>query len=257
MKHFILPDTCPERLILREKDYHYLHNVRRLREEDSFPGIDSQGNRYHVTVMSISGTEMEVSVQAAGEIDQDQVSLHLFQCIPKAGKFDQVIRMAVEAGISSITPVLSERTISKIEENDVPRKMKRWERIIQESVQQSGAPRVPLLHGPVCLKDLYSRNPGHTLPDRIMFFHQKPLAPGSIHEYCSDSVRSYGLCIGPEGGFSQKETDAMVSIGWKPAYLGHCVLRTEHAGLYAIAAVQTIVMEKSNWKIPDQSPELQ
>ncbi|GAB6089354.1 RsmE family RNA methyltransferase [Spirochaeta dissipatitropha] len=257
MKQFILPDNCPERLILGDRDYHYLHNVRRLRVEDSFSGIDSQGNRYHVTVMSISGTEMEVSVQAAGKIIQDHVSLHLYQCLPKAGKFDQVIRMAVEAGASSITPLVSERTISKIDEHDVPRKMKRWERVIQESVQQSGAPGVPVLNEPVSLKDLYSGTSGHSLPDRILFFHQEPLAPDSIHEYCSDSVSSYGLCIGPEGGFSQKETDAMVSIDWKPAYLGPWVLRTEHAGMYAIAAVQTIVMEKSNWKIIDLSPGLQ
>ena len=248
MKQFLVPDACGTSLEIGGSDFHYLHNVRRLGTGDAFSGIDSTGNRFHLIVEEIQARSMRVQVLPAGQIKVDLPEVHLFQCMPKAGKFDQVVRMATEAGVHCIVPVFSERTQTRIDAKDVPKKMSRWQKIIQEAVQQSGSPRVPSIEPPLSLEKLL-REKANRLS--MMFFHQAPLASESLHEYCSEITKDEGcgICIGPEGGFSDSEVHLMQAQGWKPGYLGPFVLRTEHAGLYAVAAVQTILLEMNSWMI--------
>ncbi|AFG38801.1 RsmE family RNA methyltransferase [Spirochaeta africana] len=256
MKQFMLPADCPSRLVLEGNDFHYLHHVRRLKEGDSFAGIDPAGNRYHITIERVAGESLAAAVLPAGPILTELPELQLFQCVPKGGKFDDVVRMATEAGAASITPVLSDRTIVRIGGDDAEKKRRRWQRVLQEAVQQSGAPRVPRLGTPIALKELLQQP---DLPEVMLFFHQAPLAPVPLHQYCSGSPRAIGLCIGPEGGFSPGEVQAMQAARWSPGYLGPWVLRTEHAGMYALAAVQTILLERAYWNLKNeaQTPPLQ
>ena len=245
MKQFVLPSDCPTQLELSGGDFHYLHTVRRLGPGDSFAGIDADGQRYHVTIQELYGERLLVQVLPAGSAASDLPAVHLYQCIPKGGKFDQVVRMATEAGAASITPVLSERTIVRIDQADISKKCRRWERIIQEAVQQSGSLQVPRLYPPITLQGLLQRK----TEEGMLFFHQAPLAPASLHQYCSQTLAAVGICIGPEGGFSPGEVQAMQAAQWHPGYLGPWVLRTEHAGMYAIAAVHTILLERAQWNL--------
>lgn len=246
MKQFVLPVDCPEQLELTGQDYHYLVTVRRLKAGDAIAGIDAQGTRYHAVVEAVRADSLRLQVLPAGEAAPQLPAVHLYQCVPKAGKFDQVVRMAVEAGVASITPVLSERTIPRYDARDGVRKQERWQRVALEAVQQSGSERVPQVQVPRSLQSLTSDEFSDT---RMIFFHQSPLAPVTLHEYCSEALPAYGICVGPEGGFAPAEVERMQAVGWLPGYLGPWVLRTEHAGMYAIAAIHTLLLEKSNWKI--------
>lgn len=246
MKQFLLPVHSDQEVRLTGEDFHYLHHVRRLTVDDSFPGIDAEGNRYHVIVRAVHREAMDVHILPAGSPDMDLPNIHLLQCIPKGGKFDQVVRMATEAGVKSITPVLSEHTVVRLDSKDKQKKHERWQRVMQEAVQQSGSRWVPEIYAPQTLSEVI--NNAH-IDGRILFFHQTPLAPASLHEYCSGASSAFGVCVGPEGGFSNAEVQMMLNAEWWPGYLGPWVLRTEHAGLYAIAALQTILLEKAKWKI--------
>ncbi len=243
MKQFLLPEDCPEELDLTGADFHYLRTVRRLGEGDAFAGIDPAGNMFHVAVLQVAEGKMRVQLIPAGKPKPDMPAVHLYQCLPKGGKFDQVIRMATEAGVSKITPVISQYTQVKLSQQDEKKKADRWQRVVQEAVQQSGSPHVP--------KICAVRNLGELVNEagEMLFFHQAPIATKTLHDYCSRITGEIGIVIGPEGGFSSEEVEKMTRAGWKAAYLGPWVLRTEHAGLYAIAAVQTMLLERDSWKI--------
>ena len=68
-----------------------------------------------------------------------------------------------------------------------------------------------------------------------------------MHEYLTGAPKSVALCVGPEGGFSQDEVDFLLSEGFKPLRLAGAILRAETAALYAVAAAQIILSERSSW----------
>jgi 16S rRNA (uracil1498-N3)-methyltransferase len=82
-----------------------------------------------------------------------------------------------------------------------------------------------------------------------IFFHQNPLAISSLHGYLSSIPDEIALVIGPEGGFSDEETGFLMQSGFVPAYLGHRVLRTETAPVFAAAAVRIILLERERWNL--------
>jgi len=170
----------------------------------------------------------------------------LFPFLLKARKIDDVIRQACEAGVSAIVPVIGDHCVAKLEDEDGPRKVQRWATIAKEAAQQSGNPRVCEIRTPVTSRDLakgWSDGP-------LLFFHQTPLDTGSLHRYLSPRPKTVGLIIGPEGGLSDAEVEVFRSMGALPVWLGPFVLRAETASVYAMAAVNTILQETSEWTLP-------
>ena len=162
---------------------------------------------------------------------------------------DLVIRQAAEAGVTSILPLLSSRAEVRIQEGTGRARMSRWGRIVREARQQSGSGIATEIAQPLNLEELpnalVARGLGPGSP-RILF-HEAPLAQSSMHEYLTGAPESLALCVGPEGGFSQSEVDFLISESFKPLRLAGAVLRTETAALYAVAAAQIILSERSSW----------
>jgi 16S rRNA (uracil1498-N3)-methyltransferase len=80
-----------------------------------------------------------------------------------------------------------------------------------------------------------------------LFFHQDREGADTLHGCLSKSVKIVTLVVGPEGGLSAEEVELLRSKSFVPITVGHTVLRTETAALYAIAAVQTIIHERNAW----------
>jgi 16S rRNA (uracil1498-N3)-methyltransferase len=76
-----------------------------------------------------------------------------------------------------------------------------------------------------------------------------PLAKEGFHLYLETMPKLIALAAGPEAGFAPEEEDAFTAAGFRPVSLGPTVLRTEHAALYAIAAVRTLLVERDSWTL--------
>lgn len=130
-------------------------------------------------------------------------------------------------------------------EERVEKKLARWERIIREAAQQSGALRPPLLTPPLTFKEVLKKS-----QDGLsLFFHQEPVNDLTLHHYLHNRPDSVNLIIGPEGGFSESEVQELLAAGSKAVFLGNTVLRVETAALFAIAAVKIILLELESWKL--------
>ncbi len=193
----------------------------------------------------------------------------LIQSTAKGPAMDLVIRQAAEAGVSRIIPYLADRSVARpplemggsgvpagggaADRGTVPRGEAqnagavRRERIVREALQQSGSPIATRIE-PVCDFDGLSRllGPGHEGSIRLLL-HESPLAEISLHEYLCVTPEEIAVCIGPEGGFSDAEVSAFERIGFLPLHLPGAILRTETAALFAVAAVETVLLEHSSW----------
>ena len=83
-----------------------------------------------------------------------------------------------------------------------------------------------------------------------VLLHEAPLAQATMHGYLTEARAGAVLCVGPEGGFAPTEVERLLGIGFKPLRLEGAVLRAETAALYAVAAAQIVLSERSSW-IPE------
>ncbi|MEW5814106.1 MAG: RsmE family RNA methyltransferase [Spirochaetota bacterium] len=253
MRQFLLPpDYAGENeIVIHGNDHHYLKNVLRIKTGERFMGIDRSGTQYILSAVKISSDASYFTVQKGRRHNatENERAITLFQCLPKGKKMEQIIRQAVEAGISQIIPLESDYSIPKIKDLEMEKKVHKWNRIVKEAVQQCGAPSIPQMQKPLKLAEIEGIWPKS---EPGIFFHQKPLDNKTLHEYLSACSKKIAIVIGPEGGFSEKEIHFLLEYGFKPVYLGPTVLRTETAALFAIAAVKIIVLENSSWKVQSQ-----
>ena len=251
MRVFVLPQDPPfgPFIDLTGEDHHYLARVRRVQVGDRFPGRDSGGGRWLCTVARIGPSSLRLRLEEAAAAENlEQHSIHLVQCLPKATKMDLIVRQATEAGVQRVVPVYSRYSQVKIKDGkEAEKKLARWRRIARQAVQQSGAAGSPEIEAPTELKALLPRL-GEAREEEVrLFFHQDREAADTLHGSLSKSVKIVTLVVGPEGGLSAEEVELLRSKSFVPITVGHTVLRTETAALYAIAAVQIVMHERNAW----------
>ncbi len=255
MRQFVLPVeySGEQEIVLEGEKAHYLLRVLRLGRDDSFPAIDTAGNHYHCTIQRAEPALL-LRVQRRGAGVKQRPHIRIVQGIPKGRKIDDVIRRCTEAGVAELQPVVTDHTVVRLAEDAVPKKVARWNRVATEAVQQSGSPAPVTIFEPMPL-DRYLSTLSNSEKSLRLMLHQAPLAKWSLHrylaEYDTEAIGTFSLelAVGPEGGFSERELAIFRSARYKPVYLGPQVLRTETAALYATAAVQIILLERSEWRL--------
>lgn len=251
-----------------EERARYLTKVLRLRAGAVFPGTDRRGRRYLITMEKEEPCSL--LLLPAEEADADDLERHfrelpaeapeaprivLLQALLKGKKMDQVVRQATEAGAARIVPVVSERSIVRVERGEEEKKRERWLAVAREAVQQSGAAGEPAIGRPVALKQALAEGfsgleEGGKEAVKL-FFHERPLAQQSLHDYLSGRIGGIVIAVGPEGGFSPDELSGFAAAGFKPAFLAGNILRAETAAIYALAAVKTIAAERETWRLAE------
>jgi len=211
-----------------------------------FSGIDRKGNRYNVTVSSVNENSCTLHIKKNSVKEQEVPQITIFQCLPKGRKMDQIVRQVVEAGAKRVVPLISERTIPRLQHNTVKKKTDRWRRIAEEAVKQCGASYVPEVFEPVKLRKIHE----FRLEDEIgLFFHQLPIDNKTLHKYLSDCPPRIGIVIGPEGGLTDEEIRYLKDLLFVPVYLGPNILRTETVAVVAVATIQLLYLEYDSWRL--------
>ncbi len=226
-------DITGDRITVTGADSVHLASALRVRTDEKIVCCDGEGTDYLCTV--ISASPKETVLQTDGRIpssSEPPYRVRLYQSLPKGDKFELVIQKAVELGVYSVTPVLSERCISRPDAAALEKKRQRWQSISREAAQQSGRGVIPR----IC--------PAQTFSSAL-----KDLPEGSLRLFCYEeekerSIRSAleradDICvlIGPEGGYSPSEANAAANAGCRPVSLGRRILRTETAPLFVLSSL--------------------
>jgi len=218
-------------LILEKEDAHYLKNVMRLREGDNVFLFNSKDGEFKGEI--ISSDKKNTKVKLISKIDNinkpGKISL-IFSLI-KSSKLDYLIQKCTEIGVKTFIPVISEKSVAK------NFNIKRTEKIIKESCEQSNQLFLPAIHEVEKLeKKIKSFD-----KNSIIFFADINSSNKKIDEVIKNNKnREFYLLVGPEGDFSLKERDLLKSMNnCIPISLGQNILRSETAAVAGLAILNS------------------
>ncbi|MCS4234763.1 16S rRNA (uracil(1498)-N(3))-methyltransferase [Stenotrophomonas rhizophila] len=231
--HVDHPLAVGQTLPLPEEAANHLVRVLRLREGDGCVLFNGDGHDYHATLVVVGKRDAQVRIEAASALDNES-SLHitLLQGIARGEKMDLILQKATELGVAAIVPVNAERTEVKLDAARAEKRLAHWTSVVVSACGQSGRARVPHVAAPQSLLEAARQVPAAALkltldPLGEHRLSTLPPAPGGVV-----------IAIGPEGGWSPRDRQALAEAGFQGLQLGPRILRTETAGLAAIAAVQ-------------------
>lgn len=161
-----------------------------------------------------------------------RVQFFLFQAFVKKERWEWLLEKSAELGVFSIIPLITQFT--EVERGDhFFRKKTRWESILQAACEQSGRTFLPELSAPVFLEEAFQKAPGI----RLLFQYSSHAVPlKDVLPRLAD-VKLLSLFIGPEGGFAPEEIALAKSHHISPVSLGKLTLRSETAGVAALACL--------------------
>lgn len=233
MSHFYLPAeawTETEALVLTGDEARHCSQVRRHRPGETISILDGRGRRALATITAIDRSEVRASVNEVIHTARPVVCISLLQAVPKGDGMEWIIEKAVELGVAEILPLMTERTIIRLDSRDAEKKGQKWQRQIIEACKQSGQTWMPQL------KPLQRPAVAIEATKEVGLRLIASLEPGSktFHEVCTPTS-AVAIAIGPEGDFSPDEYHAFRSAGWAPVTLGPLTLRCETAAIASVA----------------------
>jgi 16S rRNA (uracil1498-N3)-methyltransferase len=164
---------------------------------------------------------------------ESPLTITLVQGISRAERMDYTIQKAVELGVTRIVPVFAGRSVVELRGERLQRRMQHWQGVIIGACEQCGRNRVPALDTAMDLSD-WLRTP-ESSSMLLVLNHRATTAPNSLQR-----PTALTLLIGPEGGLDDSELAQAECAGFIGMRLGPRVLRTETAGVAALAALQTL-----------------
>jgi 16S rRNA (uracil1498-N3)-methyltransferase len=158
--------------------------------------------------------------------------VRLIQGLPKGDKMDLILQKGTELGISRFTPLLSGRSVPRLNQDRRDNRRQRWLKIIEEASRQSRRPCLPRLDEVETFDEVLKADEGL----KLLLWEEtcQPLA----QVLPTDPPGSAALLVGPEGGFAEAEVARATQAGFVPVSLGPRILRTETAGFTLAAILQ-------------------
>ncbi|MCK5539901.1 MAG: 16S rRNA (uracil(1498)-N(3))-methyltransferase [Deltaproteobacteria bacterium] len=221
-------------------EFRHQISVLRRRVGDHIDFLDGRGKSYQGRIAAVDNLKNELQVEITkSETFTQPLPLQLLVALPKSGKLDAIVQKAVELGVSRITPLLTSRTVVRIDSQEkIKKKCRHWQHIAIASLKQSGNLYLPQIDQPTALNDLDENYKDETLfVDKIVFH---PRAPDALaaKEWNLKKNAATRLALGPEGGFDDNEIDFLRSRNYMVISLGKRIMRLETAVVSALTIVQ-------------------
>jgi 16S rRNA (uracil1498-N3)-methyltransferase len=233
----------------------HLAQVLRARSGDELVLFNGDGREFAATIDAVRGSRVSASIGAARSIDRESpCKVTLVQCVPRGDRMDFIVQKATELGVVRIVPVLSQRSVVRLDASQAASKQAHWRAVAVSACEQCGRNRLPKVEAPQPLLNyLGALAPlGATLgkapgaaggpPLRLVLepddAHPERNAAQPFSDF-STAIDDAEIAIGPEGGFAPEELEAFQLCAFSRVGLGPRVLRTETAAIAAVVMLQT------------------
>lgn len=213
---------------------HHAVRVLRLGEGEVLRLFDGRGGAWNARIESL---KPRVRVHLDGFDPEDlepPLAVTLVQCLPAADKMDWIVQKAVELGVTAIQPVAARRSVVRLDGERAQRRLQHWQAVAVAACEQCGRNRVPVVAPLLDLPQYLARVGGENVGKWLLW----PETPRRLRELEAPAAPLV-LLVGPEGGLEEGEQTAALAAGFMPMGLGPRVLRTETAGLAALAAIMS------------------
>ena len=221
------------RLVLSGSAAGHLTRVLRLRPGAALTVFNGQGGEYAASIERVQGGEVTVVVGEHQPLERESpFPLTLAQGVSRGERMDLVVQKATELGVARLVPVLTERSLVRLDEEQSDRKSSHWRAIAIAACEQCGRNRLPEVALPARLREFLHQPAGDSV--RLLL---SPLARQRIEDV-PRPARGVTVLIGPEGGLSDAEQEDALTAGFIAVNLGPRVLRTETAAIAALTLLQ-------------------
>lgn len=231
-----LPLPVGSDVTLPENTRHHVCRVLRLPTGAELMLFNGDGSEFQGRLATVTRQQATVTVTACLPRDvETPLPIRLAQGVSRGERMDYTLQKAVELGVAAIQPVVTERSVAALTGERWPRRRQHWQGIVIAACEQCERNRLPDLLEPLPLADWLATT--GALPDLKLLLD--PSATAGLGDLSPPSG-GVTLLIGPEGGLSDREIELARSAGFVGVRLGPRILRTETAGVAALAALQVL-----------------
>jgi 16S rRNA (uracil1498-N3)-methyltransferase len=197
-----------DRVVVDGALYHYLRNVRRIREGGRIDAVI--GNmRYSLVVSRILKGSIQFEIEHRRAVHEDLVRISVYQGLLKSKKMDLVVSKLGEMGVSGFFTMKTRRSVSQINLDQDPLNTEEAARVLKEGAKEKDKEAVLLFSTGAC---------GEPLPCILSKLNE-------------DEIRSFHLLFGPEGDFSENEISLFTGSGAHAVTMGDFILKAETASI--------------------------
>jgi 16S rRNA (uracil1498-N3)-methyltransferase len=240
-RFYLPPERCAgDALRLNGREAHHALNVLRLKHGELVTVLDGIGNEFMCTVNDVSRNAVTLSVSLKNFVPALPGSISLLVGIPKGKIIESIIQKSVELGVRRIVPILSERVVTQLDDDDAENKRYKWQTVAIEAIKQCGAAWLPKVEAPVTIAQFLARKEKFDLSLVGSLQKERRHPREVLREFETKHGRlpqSVNVWIGPEGDFTSDELKAIENSGAQPISLGNLVLRVETAAIYCLSVL--------------------
>jgi 16S rRNA (uracil1498-N3)-methyltransferase len=222
----------------------HLAKVLRARSGDELVLFNGDGREFTGAIEAVRGARVSAAIGAPRSIDRESpFNVILVQCVPRGDRMDFIVQKATELGVARIVPVLSQRSVVRLEANQAASKQAHWRAVAVSACEQCGRNRLPVVEAPQPLLNHLGGLRPLTVADGLVRLvlepeRAQPCGARALELQAAAPLTGAEVAIGPEGGFAPEELEAFDLSSFSRLSLGPRVLRTETAAIAAIAVLQ-------------------
>jgi 16S rRNA (uracil1498-N3)-methyltransferase len=227
-----LPTQVGASYSFNSEDANHAIKVLRVEVGEIFRVSDGNGGWANVQVTEVTKRSLETTVLEVGRQEPLEIRFTVVQALPKSDRAKEAVELLTEAGADVIVPWLANRSISRTEV------ISKFATTAREASKQSRRLFIPQLHETVKEKGVIELIKG---ADLALVFHES--AQVKLSEIITPQTKAKNvlIVIGPEGGITEEELATFAAAGAHVAGLGRPILRSAHAGLAALSAVNSLL----------------
>jgi 16S rRNA (uracil1498-N3)-methyltransferase len=215
---------------------HKISQVLRLRPNDQIVLLDGKGIIYNAEIASFYSRGIQCRLLGRRTVNSEpDLKITIAQALLKGPKFDYALQKNTEIGVSEFIPITTERTVIKLEEDEllheVDKRIERYKKIVRDASEQSERGIVPEVKGVMSIEELCKSNlAAYNL--KLVCLERSKTESGIKEVLNSNQTRLQKvlILIGPEGGFTEGETKLVLSNDFTPISLGKRIYRSETVG---------------------------
>lgn len=218
-------------------DVNHIRNVLRMKPGDMVVVSDGREKDYCCRLREVGSQRVIGDIleekEPRGELP---ARIFLFQGLPKSDKMELIVQKAVELGVYQVIPMVTGRTVVKLDKKKEETKIRRWNGIAESAAKQSQRSMIPRVAEAVSFKEALVRAEDFEVK-MIPFENARGMEETKRQMERILPGTDVGVFIGPEGGFEDEEIWLAREKGVSPVSLGKRILRTETAGLMVLSVI--------------------
>ena len=219
-----------------QEQTHKISRVLRLRENDQIVLLDGTGLIYNAQITSFFSRAIQCRLLSRRTINTEpELKITIAQSLLKSPKFDYIFQKCTEIGVSEFIPVTTERTVVRINEEevsrDIDRRVNRYQKIAVDAAEQSERGFVPIIKNFMTIDELCKTNLAAYDLKLICAERSQTNGIKEVLNSVQTKIQKILLLVGPEGGFSENEIKQVLSSGFTSVSLGKRIYRSETVGM--------------------------